>query len=640
MQPPPFTQSSALVLLNTSPPLPTPHYPPRLCRLSPPPSPVCQVTIYDPLTLQATRTLSRFKDVALSVSFRPDGRLLSSSSHDGVIQTFDTSSRMILRTYTGHVGPVWSVCHSKSFSSLLSAGDDLTVRLWDVSSQAEVASYTGHKDYVRAVREEADGHNLLISASYDGTVRGWDRRLPPDTACTWMLQHGAPVNAFALIPSSAASASLSLISAGDVSLKAWDLRYVSSSTPALAPVRELSSHQKAITALCLDPSHSRLLSASLDGFVKVTHLPDLQPLSSLKVGSPILACGLSPDATVLAVGTVDGTLTLKQRPAPPPAPAPRPLPRMGSHAWFNRGAHSSPSPLTPQDSSAHAPRRPVLQAYDVYLKRFQYHAALDAALRTNRAVVIGAMLEELIDRGGLQVAVGGRDEEGMKALLGWLLMYVSHPGYMGVALDVMGVVLKVYGAVVGESRVMDEWVRRVEEKVKDEVAVMEHMMRMRGAMELLWRGTERLAPAAQVASAQAAQDEEEGVGADDDLQPRRRRREEVSIEEAKEEEEEERVEGRPAVVLTAAAQRLGHSRRKGDEEEEERKEGEAAEMETDADTAHNEAEQDQPVQVTKQKAKKKKRMSQGSEEEVKAAEPAVVDVKRKSKAKRTRHSIA
>ena len=239
--------------------------------------------------------------------------------------------------------------------------------MWDVSSEECVRVWKGHTDYVRVVREEAEGENLVVSGSYDGTVRYWDRRLPPDAACTLNLTHGAPVNAFVLIPAAAAAASISIITAGDVSIKAWDVRYHSASAPA-RPVQELSSHQKAITSLALSADSTRLLSASLDGFVKVTALPSLTPLSSIKCSAPLLACALSPDSTTLAVGTVDGTLTLRQRPPPPAPPATRPLPRMGSHAWFNRGAHSTPSPLS--TVAPFTPRRQALQPYDVYLKRF------------------------------------------------------------------------------------------------------------------------------------------------------------------------------------------------------------------------------------------------------------------------------
>ena len=465
------------------------------------------MTLYDPLTLQPHKTITRFKDVALSASFRQDGRLLTASSADGIIQSFDLSSRLILRTFRGHTAAVWSVRHSSDFGQLLSAGDDGQVRVWDVSSEQcvrvwQAGSISGSGDntgevraeYVRVVREVEGESDIVVSGGYDGVVRYWDKRVKDDTPIL-TLSHGAPINALLLIPKSSNASALSCISAADVTLKAWDIRYIASSS-AISAVHTLSTHQKAITSLSADTSYSKLLSGSLDGFVKVTSLPSFTPLSSIKHTAPILSLALSPDSSTLAIGSADGSLTLKQRPAPPLPPQPRPLPRMGSHAWFNRGASVQPPTAANAAAAAGATsamaRRSALQAYDVYLKRFQYHQALDAALRTNRAATIAAMLEELIDRSALLVAISGRTEESLAPLLFFLLNYLVHPVYSGVMLDVIGCVLSVYGRRVGESVGMDEWVRRVRERVRDECGVQEAMVRMRGGMEMMWRASETI----------------------------------------------------------------------------------------------------------------------------------------------------
>ena len=465
------------------------------------------MTLYDPLTLQPHKTISRFKDVSLSCSFRQDGRLLSASSADGVIQSFDLSSRLILRTYKGHTAPVWSVRHSGDFGQLLSAGDDGQVRVWDVSSgecvrvwqAGAVAGGAGSEDgaevraeSVRVVREVEGESDMVVSGGYDGVVRYWDKRVKDETPVL-ALSHGAPINALLLIPKSSNASALSCISAADVTLKAWDIRYIASSS-AVSPVHTLSNHQKAITTLSADSSYSKLLSGSLDGFVKITSLPGFTTLSSIKHTSPILSLALSPDSSMLAIGSADGSLTLKQRPAPTPPPQPRSLPRMGSQAWFNRGVSAQPASASapPAGVNNAVARRSALQAYDVYLKRFQYHQALDAALRTNRAATIAAMLEELVDRSALLTAISGRSEEGLAPLLFFLLNYLVHPLYSAVMLDVIGCVLSVYGRRVGESVGMDEWVRRVRERVREECGVQEAMVRMRGGMEMMWRASETI----------------------------------------------------------------------------------------------------------------------------------------------------
>lgn len=45
-----------------------------------------QVILYDGLTRNVNRTISRFKDTAYSGCFRADGKLLVAGSQDGVVQ--------------------------------------------------------------------------------------------------------------------------------------------------------------------------------------------------------------------------------------------------------------------------------------------------------------------------------------------------------------------------------------------------------------------------------------------------------------------------------------------------------------------------------------------------------------------------
>lgn len=51
-----------------------------------------------------------------------------------------------------------------------------------------------------------------------------------------------------------------------------------------------------------------------------------------------------------------------------------------------------------------------LKEYDIYFKKFQYHSALDAALLTKNVEIIISVLEELLDRNALKVALLNRNE--------------------------------------------------------------------------------------------------------------------------------------------------------------------------------------------------------------------------------------
>lgn len=93
--------------------------------------------------------------------------------------------------------------------------------------------------------------DLIVTASYDHTVRLWDLRT--DGPAVLELDHGAPVEDLVLFPSGG-----TCVSSGGHWVCVWDL---------LAGGRRLlsfSNHQKTITSLCFDGSYERLLSASLD----------------------------------------------------------------------------------------------------------------------------------------------------------------------------------------------------------------------------------------------------------------------------------------------------------------------------------------------------------------------------------------
>ena len=91
---------------------------------------------------------------------------------------------------------------------------------------------------------------MVLTGSYDHTVRGWDLR-SGDSA--FKLNHGAPVEAILVFPSGG-----TCLTAGGNFVKVWDL------LRGGKPFCGFSNHQKTITSLVFDGSHQRILSGGLD----------------------------------------------------------------------------------------------------------------------------------------------------------------------------------------------------------------------------------------------------------------------------------------------------------------------------------------------------------------------------------------
>lgn len=186
------------------------------------------------------------------------------SDDTGLVQVFDVASRAILRSIKAHTQPIHSVEFSSASSgnsttTILTASDDATVRLFDLSTASAIALFDGHVDYVRSAVHIPSHNSLVISGSYDGTVKMWDARSAENEGEVSSVEHGFPVEKVLVHPSGTLA-----ISAGGPLIRIWDLL---SGVPRC--LKALSNHQKTVTSLAWDGQGRRMLSGALDGLVKV-----------------------------------------------------------------------------------------------------------------------------------------------------------------------------------------------------------------------------------------------------------------------------------------------------------------------------------------------------------------------------------
>ncbi|KAI9304399.1 WD40-repeat-containing domain protein [Cunninghamella echinulata] len=458
-----------------------------------------RVQIYSSKTHQPKKTISRFKDIAYSASFRHDGKLIVAGDATGLVQLFDVNSRAILRTFREHTMPVHVTKFSNNKTNIMSASDDKTVRVWDIPTETSVNIFEGHEDYVRTGVVSDDNPNLILTGSYDQTVKLWDMR---QNECVMTMQHGAPVESILSFPGGGA-----VVSAGGPAIKIWDL------LSGGRCLNTLSNHQKTVTSLCFNGSSSRLVSGSLDQHIKVYNVQDYRIVHSVKYPAPILSVGLSPDNTHLAVGMANGLLSIRQRQIKSSEKVAKlrnqQLLQGGAYKYFVHGqsthvpsssskknnksttsssssALSDKSKLLNQDFTVEKTRRIKLQRYDKLLKKFQFTNALDEALKTGDPFVVVSMFYELIHRDAMKTAIAGRDDVSLEPLLRFLLRQIHKPKFTTVVVDVSDIVLDTYYNVFGQSPLIDNLILQLSQKVTSEIKLQKDLLRAMASLDMLF----------------------------------------------------------------------------------------------------------------------------------------------------------
>jgi U3 small nucleolar RNA-associated protein 15 len=274
-------------------------------------------------------------------------------------------------------------------------------------------------------------------------------------------------------------------------------------------LQAVSAHSKTITSLCRDSSATHLFSASLDRSVKAYELATGKVIGAIKYDAPLLCLALSPQSTHLVGGTSDGTLTVRRRriaadandvssaPADPLALTSFGRPgqvvasvgaegaRPGTYRYFLRGrGHTS----QPGDVVARAARPPKLAGFDKALKRFRYHDALDAALLDGSPEVVVSVVEELVQRNGLRIALQGRDQQTLQPLVSFLARQIISPPFAPTLIGVANLLLNMYAPVLGQSARIDELFVKLRNTLEAEMRLQAELAQLLGAMDVLLAG--------------------------------------------------------------------------------------------------------------------------------------------------------
>jgi U3 small nucleolar RNA-associated protein 15 len=461
-----------------------------------------RVHLYSVRTRKLVKTITRFYDDARSGEVRRDGKVLVAGDDSGRIQVFDVSSRAILRTWTAHKQPVWATKFSPTeLTSVVSASDDKTVRLWDLTSNEPLKTFVGHQDYVRSVRfMPGSMSNIIISGSYDSTVRLWDPRMQGNSSVR-TFKHSAAIEDVLPLSSGATVCA----SSGEY-ISVLDMI-------AAQPLRLLKNHQKTVTSLSEASGGRRVVSGGLDGHVKVFETTGWNVVATMKYSSPILAVkvissGSGEDAADrhLVVGMDSGVLSIRSRLSGIEAAKKKAREKemeallAGTIDLHDREIKKKARDLTKKRrldvlgagaehtiEDEQAMKQPKESPWARKLQFHQYSEALDAALDTSSGnfndLNILTVLRDLRHRNAMQEALKDRDENTILPIMRWISNRIMDPKLADVCVEVAFQLMELYGHYVEHSEVLREQFQTLHRRTRIYVEKAQYAIQLLGALE-------------------------------------------------------------------------------------------------------------------------------------------------------------
>jgi WD40 repeat protein len=242
------------------------------------------------VTLRAT--LSGHERDVTSCAFSPDGRLLATTSKDG-IRLWDVSTGRISDALAGRKSVVPHGCTFSPDGKLLAVtGSDKTARIWDVASGTEIMTFAGHKGPVYGCAFSPDGR-LLATTSTDRTIKLWGVSTGKNIGT--LTGHRGSVYGCAFSPDGRL-----LVTAGAETILLWDVNLGET-------IMTLAGHTNFANGCAFSPDGLLLATTSNDG-TRLTDTPT--GTTTMTLGGSAQSCAFSPDGLLLATASTDDVARL------------------------------------------------------------------------------------------------------------------------------------------------------------------------------------------------------------------------------------------------------------------------------------------------------------------------------------------
>lgn len=257
----------------------------------------------------------------------------------------------------------------------------------------------------------------------------------------------------------------------------------------------------AITPYNGESQQYRILTVSLDGYMKVFDYAKYKITHSMRFPNPLLSVGFSPDCSTRVIGTSNGTLYVGRRKVKEESageqalvdfaglavaddvPKRRAL-RPSYFRYFHRGQSEKPSET---DYLIMRPKKVKLAEHDKLLKKFRHKEALVAALNRKNPENVVAVMEELVARKKLLRCVSNLDFEELELLLLFLQRYSTMPRYASFLMGLASKVVDMRTEDIRSSNELRGHIRNLKRDLEEEMRVQQSLQEIEGIISPLLR---------------------------------------------------------------------------------------------------------------------------------------------------------
>jgi WD40 repeat protein len=272
------------------------------------------VYLWDVATGKEIRQLPGHEASLGSAVFSPNGKILASATHDGVVRFWDWTQANEIRRVKGIGASIafspdsrflacagGTIHYGKDQKTILPGGGE--IRIWEVETGKEMHHLTGDQSDVKSVAFSPD-HKTLAASSEDKVIRIWDvatgkelRQLTQESA------GDSPDNGKSDSLAFAPNGSMLASGGRDGTIRLWD--------PATGKeLRRLTGHKWWVVALAFSPDGKVLASGSWDGTIRLWDVATGNEVLPYDEHQKSVHAAFSPDGTLLATGGHDGRIQL------------------------------------------------------------------------------------------------------------------------------------------------------------------------------------------------------------------------------------------------------------------------------------------------------------------------------------------